>query len=591
MHLGYKTSHYKNKIYISYFIAESYREGKTVKKRILWPLGKLTDQQAHQIRLICKMTAPSTQIITTIEDIVAEESKPFLDLAVVNALWDAWGFSNAFVHSTTDTDLPTPLIAKILTINKCLSPCSYYSIPQWAHKTALSEILGQSLEALNDDKIYYELDKIAHHQQSLEDHLFRITYNKDKASYRFVNYDLSSSYFVGLRCKLSAYGKSKDEKPHHKQIVLGILVNDTGYPFKWDVYPGNTAEVTTLVGNVDACRSRFKLHNITLVFDRGLVSDENLDYIAAKKLKYISALDKNQIPAIEGIDFTVFRDLTLENFNERLSHQHFTCYDESLYFLDLGRINHRRYLLGFNPIRFKEDRQSRREKLTVFEQFLHHTNTELQQAKRSRSHDATKQRILDQLKRLKIKKYFHTPVLQEFEIQRTTKKGERRITRSFHVTIEKTAESIAHSELLDGLCVFVSNHTEIDKNGFCFPPEKMIKAYRDKTKIEDAFKHIKSFLKIRPFHVNTNEHVCAAYSICVLSYFLNKDLAERRKKIDGVDYLNSKNLYEPFRSCHYVTMKDRVSQRKKSEPIELTAQQRQLLKELNLHVMMPQKVV
>jgi hypothetical protein len=126
MHLGYKTSRYKNTIYKSYFIAESYREGHTVKKRILWPIGKLTDQQAHQIRFICKMTAPSTQMITTIADIIAEESKPFLELAVVNALWEAWGLSNAFVHSTSNTDLPTPLIAKILTINKCLSPCAHY---------------------------------------------------------------------------------------------------------------------------------------------------------------------------------------------------------------------------------------------------------------------------------------------------------------------------------------------------------------------------------------------------------------------------------------------------------------------------------
>ena len=591
MHLGYKTSRYKNTIYKSYFIAESYREGNTVKKRILWPIGKLTEQQAQQIRLICQMMAPSTQIITTIADIVAQESKPFLDLAVVNALWEEWGLSNAFVHSTTNTDLPTPLIAKILTINKCLSPCSHYSIPHWVHTTALSEILGQPLEPLNDDKIYYELDKIASQQQALEDHLFRMTYNKDKASYRFVNYDLSSSYFVGCRCNLSAYGKSKDDKPHNKQVVLGILVNDTGYPFKWDVYPGNRAEVTTLVEHVDACRSRFKLHNITLVFDRGLVSDENLDYIATNHLKYISALDKDQIPSIEGIDLTVFRDLTLKNFKERLAQQHFTRYDESLYFRDLGQINHHRYLLGFNPIRFTEDREHRREKLAVFEQFLRETNTELQQAKRSRSHDATKQRILTQLKRLKIKKYFHTPMLQEVEIQRTNKNGERRLVRTFQVSIEKKTENIAQSELLDGLCVFVSNHTEIDQHIFCFPPEKMITAYRDKTKIEDAFKHIKSFLKIRPFHVNTDEHVRAAYSICVLSYFLNKDLAERRKKIDGVDYLNSKNLYEPFRSCHYVTVKDSASQRTKSAPIELTGQQQQLLQELNIQVTMPQKIV
>ena len=167
-----------------------------------------------------------------------------------------------------------------------------------------------------------------------------MTYNKDHASYRFVNYDVSSSYFVGCRCNLSAYGKRKDDKPHHKQVVLGILVNDTGYPVKWDVYPGNRAEVPPLVEHVDACRSRFKLHNITLVVDRGLVSDENLDSIATNHLKYISALDKDHIPSIEGIDVTVFRDLTLDHFKERLVQQCFTRYDESLYFRDLGPVSY-----------------------------------------------------------------------------------------------------------------------------------------------------------------------------------------------------------------------------------------------------------
>ena len=114
---------------------------------------------------------------------------------------------------------------------------------------------------------------------------------------------------------------------------------------------------------------------------------------------------------------------------------------------------------------------------------------------------------------------------------------------------------------------------------------------RDKTKVEDAFKHIKSFLKIRPFYVNLDEHVRAVYSICVLSYFLNKDLAERRKRIDGIDYLNSKNLYEPFRSCHCVTLKDKPSGSKKRKTVELTLEQKRLLKELQIKIKMPLKIM
>ncbi|MFV1977224.1 MAG: IS1634 family transposase [Candidatus Scalindua sp.] len=587
MHLGYKTSRYKDKVYKYYFIAESYREGKKVKKRIIWPIGKLTDAQRDQIKFICKSISKPSQVITTLENIVVQKSKPYLDLAIVNALWEEWKLSRAFGNHVTNSDLSTPLIAKILTINKCVAPCSHYSIPQWAEKTALSEVIGHSLDNLNDDKIYYELDKIEQSQEQLENHLFQITYRKDRTSYDFINYDLSTSYFVGMKCNLSSYGKSKDDKPHNKQVLLGLLVNDKGYPFKWDVYPGNTAEVKTLVGNVDACRERFGLESITFVFDRGIVSDDNLNYISERGFKYISALDKDQIPNIEGIDLSIFSNITLDNYKDRFLERKFVCYDESLYFKDLGVIGKQRYVLGFNPVLFKEERECRNGKTGVFEDFLVKKNKELGDATRSRDHDKTKQVIIKELRRLKIKKYFNDPVLKEIEINRKNKRGKTVSVKSFRVTVERKLNKIAASETLDGLCVFISSHTESPDKEFLFPGEKIIKAYRDKTKIEDVFKHIKSFLKIRPFYVNLDEHVRAVYSICVLAYFLNKDLAERRKEIDGVDYLNSKNLYEPFRSCHYVDLKDKVSGSEKKILVEFTSKQESLLKELQIKIKMP----
>ena len=591
MHLSYKTSRYKEKIYKSYFLAESYRKGNKVKKHPICHLGKLTDQQAKQIRLICKVTTDPAQVFTSIEDIVTEQVKQFLDLAVANALWDQWKLSKAFHHVTENTEFSTSLVAKILTINRCTAPCAHYSIPQWIRKTAMEEVLGHSLELLNDDKIYYELDKIDENQKYLENYLFHQTYIKDKASYDVVNYDLSSSYFVGMKCELSRYGKSKDHQSHRKQVLLGMMVNAKGYPFKWDVYPGNKAEVKTLVNNVDACRRRFKLKDITLIFDRGMVSDKNLDYITEKELNYISALNRDQIEGIEGIDLGVFEGLTLENSKVRLSQAAFHLYDEMLYFKDLGVLHGRRYILGFNSIRFKDEKNRRYEKLVAFEHFLKGKNTELAEAKRSRKYQPTYQSILDEVKRLKIRKYFHNPALKDLEIQRTNKKGQICIVKSFHITIEKKKTQTEQAERLDGLCVFVSNHIESVNGIFQLTAEKIIQAYREKNKIEDGFKHIKSFLEIRPFYVHTPNHVRAVYTICILSYFLNKDLAERRKKIEKVDYLNSKILYEPFRSCHYVTIRDNKSLRKKSEPVELTKEQKRLLKELNIEIKLPRKIM
>lgn len=585
MHLSYKTSKYKGKVYKSYAIAESYREGKTVKKRILWSLGKLTDLQALQIRKICKITSDPEKVLTFLEDIVVQKSKPYGELAIANALWDEWKLSKAFTYNPTDSELSTDMVARILTINRCVDPCSHYSIPKWVRKTAISEIVGHELNHLNDDKIYYELDKIDQNHENLENYLFHITYRKDKRSYDYINYDLSSSYFVGFKCNLSEYGNSKDDKPNNKQVVLGIMVNDKGYPFKWDVYPGNMSEVNTLINNVDACTERFKLKKVTIVFDRGIVSDDNLTYICDQELKYISALDKDQIPKIKAIDLSVFNKITFDNFKDILSKHRFKQYDDSLFYNDLGEINERRYVLGFNPVLFKEERTNRQQKIAYFENFIKKKNEELKNAKRSRKRSSTQQCILKELRRLKIKKYFQEPDLNPIKIERKNRNGNTRFVDSFNISINKKEDIITYWEKLDGVCVFISNHTENTDNSFSFSPEKIITAYREKTKIEDAFKHIKSFLKIRPFFVNTDAHVRAVYNISVLAYFINKDLAERRKKIENIDYLNSKNLYEPFRDYHYTTIKDKTSGKSMSQPMQFPPKLKEYLTKIGLKML------
>ena len=88
MHLSYSTSSHKGKKYKSYTIAESYRDGKTVRKRAIWRIGKLSDQQAQQIKLILKVTQSEDQVITQLKDIVVKDTKAYLDIAIVNELWN-----------------------------------------------------------------------------------------------------------------------------------------------------------------------------------------------------------------------------------------------------------------------------------------------------------------------------------------------------------------------------------------------------------------------------------------------------------------------------------------------------------------------
>jgi len=228
----------------------------------------------QQIRLILKSAKTPEAIITDLDNVIAIASRKYLDVAVANFYWDYWHLDKAFTNSTA-SEMPTEMIARILTMNRCIEPRAHYSIPKWVKRTVLPEILEFDAEALNDDKIYYELDKIEENKKQIEQHLFDVTKKRKPESYKFAKYDLSTSYFVGYHCPLSVFGRSKDNEPYQRQVVLALLINDEGYPFKWDVFPGNQAEVKTLADNISACRN-LGLDGITMVFDRGLVSKENL---------------------------------------------------------------------------------------------------------------------------------------------------------------------------------------------------------------------------------------------------------------------------------------------------------------------------
>lgn len=584
MHLSYSFSRYKEKKYKSYAIAESYREGKKVKKRTIWPIGKLTDQQAEQIKLILKVAQDKGQFITQLKDIVVKDSKAYLDIALVSELWNYWQLDQAFDFEVSDSPLSTPLMAKILTINRCTDPCSHYSIPRWAKQNALAEVLNIDLDGLNDDKIYYELDKIHQNHFSIENYLFKQTYLKNSGSYQYIDYDLTTSYFVGYTCKLSAFGKGKVECRGRRQVLLGVLINDEGYPFKWDVFPGNTAEVKTLKQNINACKTRFKLSgaNVTLVFDRGIVSDDNVQMIEDAKMKYISALDRNQIPSC-GIDLTPFKQISADDIFPKPDG--FKKYDDELYFHDHGIIGDKRFIVGFNPALFAEDRKNRKEKICFFETYLKNENKDLKNAQRDRKRQATEGRVLNELKRLKIKKYYKYPIMHPIVVKKRLKNGAVKTVESFRIQAKKKADIIVADKLLDGVCVFITNHIKRQGKGFKVIPRKVIRAYRDKTKIEEVFKNVKSFLKIRPFFVNTEKHVKAVYTICILAYFLNKYLANKRKAVGEKDYLNSKELYAPFKNIDYVTLFDRISGDTVTKSVELPEETRSILEKIGmLHV-------
>jgi len=539
------------KLYTYYTLAKSIRLGKRTRIELIHRFGALPLKKAQRIRLFLKYLDSEDLIVTLFENIIFEKHWKYLDFAVLNHLWEDWELSSLFKDKDPRIKVKTKDMAKILTINRCLNPGSKLYVSGWYPQTAGDHIIDVPHDQINDDCIYRSLPRIEKHKEELEKHLFRKLSQSDPESLRIIFYDLSASYFEGTHCSLVKSDRAKEAGFKAKKIILSLLVNEKGYPFSWQVLEGDVAEIKTIKERINYCQDKFGISNITFVFDRGIASEDNLQYITSTNhYKYISALDRDQIPQVKNINLSRFCDFTEDKVEEQIkSKSEFTQYDELLYFQDLGVDQSKHYILGFNPRLFKDERKAHRERIERGLQYLKEKNASLSQAKRTRKHSTLNSQIENELKKRKVAKYIGY-ALKSMKIKEPTK-GKQIHTFQIESYIKNPDkdQKIQQELLLDGLCVFISNHIEKKDDQFVFAPEKIIAAYRDKNRIEDAFKHISSFIQFRPIYVFKPEHVQAHYTICVLSYLLNITLTNRLREQKDFEIKSAISAYNILGQC------------------------------------------
>ena len=95
---------------------------------------------------------------------------------------------------------------------------------------------------------------------------------------QLVFFDTTSIYFEGQGGEtIGQRGHSKDHRPDLKQMIVGAVLDGQGRPICCELWPGNTADVTTLIPVVDRLRSRFGVTKVCIVADRGMISKETIE--------------------------------------------------------------------------------------------------------------------------------------------------------------------------------------------------------------------------------------------------------------------------------------------------------------------------
>ena len=170
---------------------------------------------------------------------------------------------------------------------------SRLSAVRWAAHHAVAETLG--LTRFDEDALYAALDSLAHHQERIEDALYRLTVRQRGGIPTVVLYDVTSSYLEGEHNELAAFGYSRDKKPGKAQIVIGLLTTADGEPLAVQVYEGNTADPVTVPAQVQTLRTRFGITEIVFVGDRGMVKTKGKAALTAAGFRYITALTTPQV--------------------------------------------------------------------------------------------------------------------------------------------------------------------------------------------------------------------------------------------------------------------------------------------------------
>jgi len=544
LHLHWRVSQYQGNTYRSYSLARSLRQDGKNRKEIVLKLGKLSEDDVSKWQTFLQFVKKPDSILTTIGDIIVTNHYAYLDVAVVNELWDHWKLDDVF-RSDGKRSLGVATIARILTINRCIDPGAKSQTPEWFCSTALNWLLDIDKGLINVSRIFRELEVIENHKESICSHLFTKIGQDFPNSINSIFYDLSSTTFTGSHCVLMKWGHCKEGYFNH--IVLAMVVNQDGLPFYWEVLPGGTADAKTVGWLLERLKDRFLISGTTLVFDRGMVSEDNLSLLEGNGIKYISAMDKSQLEKITEIDFSLFSNLNPDKIEQQVENlTGFSRLNATTYYCEAKIDGSRRYILCFNPQLFKDQRKARNQAIEDFRVFVADMNAELLLAKKSRKHSSTYAKFKHRLTTAKL-----TGFVDVFLESKNSSENPKIQTFQASVVIDESEKLV--SEKLDGFWLLVTNHTERNSNGFKLSAPDAITPYREKVVIESVFRDIKSFIDIAPVYVWTEAHVKAHYTICVLAHLINRTIMLRLHKNKGdktSGIVTHEQLYKKISMCN-----------------------------------------
>jgi transposase len=369
-------------------------------------------------------------------------------------------------------------------------------MPDWIRRTALADILGTDFTALSDEALYRNLDRLHPQRARIEQALAareRTLFNLDDTLYL---YDLTSTYFEG-RCPYNPQAKrgySRDHRPDCKQVVIGLVLDRDGFPKAHEVFDGNRHDQTTVEDMLTRLEERTgRRGGATVVVDRGMAFAPNLAQIRARGHHYLVAARYPE----RGAHHDAFADAADWTEVLRAPSPRNPAQKKTRVFIKRQTVGDEVHLLCRSEARIDKDRAIR-------DKHEHRLLADLQKLQarvaQGRLRDAAK--IQEAIGRLKER---YPRVARYYVITYDAATGA--------VSWPEQAEKRVAASTLDGTYLLKTDRQDL-------ADDEVWRLYILLTRVEAAFRALKSPLLERPIFHHLEHRVQTHIFLCVLAYHL-----------------------------------------------------------------------
>jgi hypothetical protein len=253
-------------------------------KETLANLSSLPDSAVHALRL----ALAGKTLVDVDEAFEIERSVAHGHVAAVHAMATQLRFGELLGPRCRERDLAYALI-----LSRVVAPASKLATIRWWADTSLGADLD--ITEARTDEVYAAMDWLQARQAQIEKKLAA----RHLQPGGMALFDLSSTWMEGKSCPLTKFGHSRDRKRGLPQIEFGLLGDTEGRPIAIRVFDGNTSDSRSFIDAISMVREQFGLTNLTMVGDRGMITQARIDDLKALPgMSWITAL---RAPAIAAL--------------------------------------------------------------------------------------------------------------------------------------------------------------------------------------------------------------------------------------------------------------------------------------------------